>query len=185
MSRKPGQKQVPSRVPPDLPGPDGLPLLDIDALLSGLPFEESRAEGLDLAGKKIPALTAKDSLLDKISFAGCEVLSLRLRDVRVSNCDFSNAVLRGFEATRVELIDCRLIGMRAIECRWKDVLVENCDARYAQFNDGQLVSCEFKGSHMGESDLRATDLEGTRFTNVVLQRADRNDEAGDAYRKAV
>lgn len=92
--------------------------------------------------------------------------------MRLINCDFSNAVLRGFEARRVEFLDCRLIGMRAIECRWDDVLVERCDARYAQFRDGHLRTCEFRGSHLGECDLAGADLAATRFANVMLQRAD-------------
>jgi uncharacterized protein YjbI with pentapeptide repeats len=143
-----------------------------ETVLAGLPLEESCAQNIDLPGRKIPSLVAWNSLFDRVSFANCEISSFRLRDVRLVKCDLSNTVLRSFEASRVELIECRLIGMRAIECHWQDVLVENCDMRYAQLNDGKTRSCEFKACHLGEADFRGTDLEGAIFANVMLHRAD-------------
>ena len=160
------------RSPENLPSlVDLTPAID-ETVLAGLPLEESCAQNIDLSGRKIPSLVAWNSHFDHVSFASCEISSFRLRDVRLVKCDLSNAVLRGFEASRVEFIECRLIGMRAIECHWQDVLIENCDMRYAQLNDGKARSCEFRASHLGESDLRGTDLEGAIFTNVMLQRAD-------------
>jgi len=124
---------------------DLTPVID-EIMLGGLPLEESCAQNIDLSGRKIPSLIVWNSHFDHVSFASCEISSFRLRDVRLVKCDLSNAILRGFEASRVEFIECRLIGMRAIECHWQDVLVENCDMRYAQLNDGKARSCEFRAS---------------------------------------
>ena len=115
------------------------------------------------------ALTAKVGL-DHVSFAGTKINKLRLRDVRLIECDFSNAV--GFEATRAEFVHCRMTGLRALGCQWRDVLVENCDLRYAQLNDSQIRSSEFKSCNMAEADLRGTDLKGAIFTDVMLCKAD-------------
>ena len=162
----------PRRSPENLPNlVDPAPAID-ETVLAGLPLEESCIQNIDLSGRKIPSFVAWNSLFDRVSFARCEISSLRLRDVRLVKCDLSNAVLRGFEASRVELIECRLIGMRAIECHWQDVLVDNCDMRYAQLNDGKIRSSEFRESHLGESDLRGTNLEGAIFAHVMLHRAD-------------
>src|ERR1041384_4543841 len=151
MVRKQRKDDVPARQPADLPSRvKDLDPVVADALLAGLPLQESRAQDMDLSGRKLSGLVAAGSLLDHVSFANGHILSSRLRDVRLVQCDFSHAVLRGFEATRVECIDCRLIGMKAIECRWKDVLIENCDVRYAQFNDGHVHHCEFKASNLSE-----------------------------------
>jgi uncharacterized protein YjbI with pentapeptide repeats len=169
--RRKDEAQV--RKPPDLlPCTDDLRLVTADAIVAGEPIEESHIVDLDLSGRKLRALNAKSSIFDGVSFAGCEIPSPRLRDVRLVKCDLSNATLRGFEATRVEFIDCRLIGMAAIECHWQDVLIENCDGRYARFNDGRVHTCEFRASNFTEADLRATDLEFTIFTHVILNRAD-------------
>jgi uncharacterized protein YjbI with pentapeptide repeats len=163
---------APRRPPENLPSlVDLTPVID-EIVLAGLPLEESYAQNIELSGRKIPSLVAWNSLFDRVSFASCEISSFRLRDVRLVKCDLSNAILHGFEASRVELIECRLIGMRAIECHWQDVLVENCDMRYAQLSDGKARSCEFRECHLGETDLRGADLEGAIFANVLLHRAD-------------
>ena len=125
-----------------------------------------------LSGRKLPGLTARCSIFESVSFAGCELPSPRFRDVRLIKCDLSNATLRGFEATRVEFIDCRLTGIVAIECRWQDVLVENCDGRYAQFNDGRIHTGEFKVA-ISPRPTSATRTWRARFSpRSVLTRAD-------------
>ena len=67
------------------------------------------------------------SLIEAVSFANATIQSVRLRDVRFVRCDLSNSVMRGLQANRVEFIDCRLMGMKAAECRMEDVLLERCD----------------------------------------------------------
>lgn len=161
------------RIPPEnLPGMEDLPPVGTEALLAGEPLEESFTRNVDFSGRMIPSLVVWNSAFDCVSFASSRIGKFRLRDVRLIKCDFSNSILQDFEADRVEFIDCRLIGIRAAECRWQDVLFENCDLRYAQMNDGQIRRSEFRSCQMGEADLRATDLQGAMFTNVMLNNAD-------------
>ncbi len=171
MNRR--KQDLPSRTPPELSAVDeGRCSISLDALLAGEPIEAARADALDLAQKKLSRLVLKEAVLCRLSFAGTGILSVRLRDVRLCNCDLSNAVFRGIEATRVEFIGCRLLGLKVIECHWQDVLVEGCDGRYAQFNDGHLRRCEFRSTQLMEADLRGSDIQGTIFSDVGLQRAD-------------
>ena len=164
---------IPTRSLPDLPGHDEpLNAVSVDSLLGGSLLEDSRAEAIDLSGRKLEELKLRSSVLERISLANCEIQSLQLRDVRLVKCDFSNAVLRGFEARRVEFLECKLTGMKAIECKWQDVLVEHCDAHYAQFNGGTLKSCEFQSTQLQESDFRNADLKGAIFSSAMLNRAD-------------
>ena len=164
---------VPTRSLPDLPGKsEPLSTVSIDLLLGGSVLEDSRAEAIDLSGRKLEELKLRSSVLERISFAQCEIRSLQLRDVRLVKCDLSNSVLLGFEARRVEFLECRLTGMKAFECKWQDVLVEHCDARYAQFNSGALRACEFQSTQLQDADFRAADLKGAAFTRAMLNRAD-------------
>lgn len=84
----------------------------------------------------------------------------------------SNAILNGFEAARIEFVDCRLTGMRACECHWEDVLVENCDLRYVQLSDSRIRNSEFRSSNLSEADLRGVNFESALFSNVILRQAD-------------
>jgi len=53
-------------------------------LLGGSVLEDSRAEAIDLSGRKLEGLKLRSSMLERISFAQCEIRSLQLRDVRLS-----------------------------------------------------------------------------------------------------
>jgi uncharacterized protein YjbI with pentapeptide repeats len=150
---------IPTRSLPDLPSkPEPLNAVSVDSLLGGALLEDSRAEAIDLSGRKLQDLKLRSSVIERTSFANCEIQSVKFRDVRLVKCDLSNAVLLGFEARRVEFLECRLTGMKAVECKWQDILVEHCDARYAQFHAGVLKSCEFQSTQLQESDFRSADL---------------------------
>ena len=100
MPEKP-KKQPPERDPPRLPEqPEGLPRPDPVAaremVLEGSPIEEQALADLDLSGERIGSLTISGSVLERVSFANCEIGSLRLRDVRLTGCDLSNARIRSF-----------------------------------------------------------------------------------------
>jgi uncharacterized protein YjbI with pentapeptide repeats len=163
---------VPRVQPENLPAKDSLTPVEAERLLSGEPIEECLIQEIDLSGRSIPSLIAWNSVLDHVSFASSRIAKFRLRDVRLVKCDLSNAVLHGFEAVRVEFVDCRMTGMRAVECHWEDILVENCDLRYAQFSNGRFRSSEFKSCNLGDADLRGANLEGAIFANTMLCRAD-------------
>jgi uncharacterized protein YjbI with pentapeptide repeats len=135
-------------------------------------IDQGRLNGFDFSDRNLPGLSAKFSVFEKVSFAGCEITAPFLQDVRLIRCDLSNATLRKFQATRVEIIECRLMGMKAVECRWQDVLVEDCDGRYAQFTDGRIRPTEFRNSSFVEADFRGVDFEGSTLVQVDLSRAD-------------
>ena len=168
-----GKRASAERIPADLPTDlEYLTITGAAELLSAVPIEDARVDTADVTGAEIPSLSVTGSVFERVVLSQSTVQSVLLRDVRLVKCDLSNAVLRGFEARRVEFIECRLLGMKLNDCRWQDVLVENCDARYAQFNGGAVRSCEFKGTRLDEADFRGVNLEGTTFIDASLRRAD-------------
>ena len=109
-----------------------------------LKLDDSHLRDLDLSGREFSTLKLSGCLLENVSLSNCTVRLSVFRDVRFKGCNLSNAVLRGNQSTRLEWVHCRLTGFKAIECNWRDVLVEGCDARYAQFNDASVRISEFK-----------------------------------------
>ena len=140
-------------------------------IADGTELDDAHVLNGDFAGKTIHFVSRR-SVIEGVSFAGTTLRSARFRDVRFIRCDLSNAVLRGLEASRVEFIDCRLMGMKAIECRMEDILLERCEARYAQFSDGTLRRSEFMETQLTDADFRSTNLENTRWIRSNLSRAD-------------
>ncbi|NLT69033.1 MAG: pentapeptide repeat-containing protein [Acidobacteria bacterium] len=155
-----------------MPAIEDLVRVDAEALFAGERIEESLVQNLVLSGRKIESLVAWNSIFDNVSLANSRVGKLRLRDVRLIKCDLSNAILQGFEAARVEFVDCRMTGMRACECHWEDVLIENCDLRYAQLSDSRIRSSEFRSCNLSEADLRGVNFESAIFGNAILRQAD-------------
>jgi uncharacterized protein YjbI with pentapeptide repeats len=166
------QEPVPRALPENLPVIGDLVPVDAEALFAGERIEESLAQNLVLSGRKIESLVVWNSIFDNVSLASSKIGKLRLRDVRLVKCDLSNAILHGFDATRIEFIDCRMTGMRAIGCHWEDTLVENCDLRYVQLSDSHIRRSEFKSCNLSEADLRGVNFEGAIFSNAILRQAD-------------
>lgn len=165
-------KEPPARHPADIPAELTRLTIEPSDPLETLKLDEHHLVDAKLAGCRIPALLGQLSVVENVSLASAVVSLAKLRDVRFVHCDLSNAIIRGFEARRVEFIDCRLVGLKAIECKWQDVLLRECDARYAQWNDGVFKVSEVNQCHLGEADFRNTDLYGTKFSGVSLQRGD-------------
>ena len=91
---------------------------------------------------------------------------------KTGKCSRSNARIRSFEATRVEFIRCRLVGLVAPKSQWLSVLLDTGNARFAQLNDSRLRRCEFRETHLGEAVLSRCDLAETRFAQSILRQAD-------------
>lgn len=141
-------------------------------LLEGGHLEDTTFAEIDFSTLKLAELKGSNLVFDRVSFASCDMTSLNLVDARFIACDLSNSMLRRFEATRVEFLDCKLIGMNAFGCRWNDVLIDHCDARFAQFGEGRLRRCEIRGSQLRETGLVRVTLEATKLIDVVLRQAD-------------
>ena len=135
-------------------------------------IEERHVQDCDWTNTKTGALRMEGSVLERVQLAGGQLGSVVWRDVRLVGCDLANLLAHRMTLVRVELIDCRLTGLRASSLDWQDVLVQNGDARYAQLQGGNFRACEFKTSNWQEADLRGADLSGAVFRSCDLTRAD-------------
>jgi uncharacterized protein YjbI with pentapeptide repeats len=158
--------------PRQLPLEDDSNLASREDLLSDRFMEEVRFQDLDVSGQRLSAISGSNLLFERVSFANCKISSVHWSDVRLVGCDLSNTVIRSFDVTRVEFIDCKLIGMNALGCKWQDVLLQSCDARFAQLSEGRVRRSEFRETQLREAALNVMDLEGTRLYDVVLRQAD-------------
>jgi uncharacterized protein YjbI with pentapeptide repeats len=111
-------------------------------------------------------------ILNRMSFARSKLTDLRLRDVRLVECDFANAEATGMKVTRVEFLNCRLTGLRAVEAECQDLLIADGDAGYAQFRFGTFTTSEFKNCNFGEADFCNSDLHGAILKDCELKNVD-------------
>lgn len=159
---------------PDLPGRLESSVEADELLADG---ESIRIEGkqignLDRNGLRAGTFFMEGSVLDHVQLAGGEFGSAVWKDVRLVGCDLANMRARRMVLVRVEFIDCRLTGFRGNGVDWKDVLLQNGDGRYAQFEGGTLQSCEFDGCNLQEADFQNADLSGSVLRSCDLARTD-------------
>jgi uncharacterized protein YjbI with pentapeptide repeats len=164
------KKFVFSRRAPDIPNdmataPDTATLFEprdisiADRLIEGARIE-NRAGG---------TLRIESTILEGVSLAGSSFVSIIWKDVRLVRCDLANLETRYLTMTRVELIDCRMTGLRAGEADCQDVLVSAGDQRHCQFRFSKFKSAEFDSCNFAEADFQGTDLSGSIFRRCRLQ----------------
>jgi uncharacterized protein YjbI with pentapeptide repeats len=157
-------------LPADLESTEEAGSLFVDS--EAVTIEEKRLRDLERPNLKIGALRIESSLLERVQLAGAQCGSVVWKDVRLVGCDLANVRAHRIALVRVELVDCRLTGFRATALDWQDVLIQNGDVRYAQFQSGKFRSCEFEGCNLQEADFQEADLAGSIFRSCNLDRAD-------------
>ncbi|HEV3331444.1 MAG TPA: pentapeptide repeat-containing protein [Bryobacteraceae bacterium] len=157
-------------LPADLESTEEAARLFVDG--EAVTIEEKGLRDLERPNLKIGALRVESSLLERVQLAGGQWGSVVWKDVRLAGCDLANVRAHRIALVRVELVDCRLTGFRASALDWQDVLIQNGDVRYAQFQSGKFRSCEFDGCNFEEADFQEADLTGSIFRSCNLARAD-------------
>ena len=177
MSNNP-KKFVFSRRAPDLP-PEVAAAGDAAAEDAASLFEprdvsigERLVGGIKMEGREWGRFRAEASVLDRVSLAGGRFGSIRLKDVRLVNCDLANLVTHGLELVRVEFVNCRMTGLRGGEADCQDILVSEGDQRYCQFRYGRFKSAEFDSCNFEDADFQGTDLSGSQFRRCRLRNAE-------------
>jgi uncharacterized protein YjbI with pentapeptide repeats len=97
-------------------------------------FRECLIENFSFKNHSYESVIFEGCVLKHLDFSRGNVRGLRLKDVRLIECDFANTEIIGLKAVRVEFINCRLTGLRAVESEWQDLLVSDGDASFLNFD---------------------------------------------------
>jgi len=135
-------------------------------------IEETRLEDLTRTHLEINTVRMEGSVLQRVHLSDGQFGSVIWKDVRLVGCDLANIRAHRISLIRVELVDCRLTGFRATALDWQDVLVQNSDLSYSQFEDGRFRTCEFDECNCQEADFQGSDLSGSILRACNLARAD-------------
>jgi uncharacterized protein YjbI with pentapeptide repeats len=117
-------------------------------------------------------LRLESCVLTRVSFSRSQLNSLKLKDVRLVECDFANTTVLGMVALRVEFQNCRLTGFRANEYDFQHTLISGGDAGYVQFRMGKFRSVRFDSCNFADADFHDADLRGTVIKDCNLRNAE-------------
>jgi hypothetical protein len=88
MKRK-KDEPAPRMPPEDLPNLEALTAVRAEDLIAGTPIEEAHVRDVDLSGRSVQSVVARNCVFDHVSFASCRISSFRLPDVRLIKYDLS------------------------------------------------------------------------------------------------
>lgn len=99
----------------------------------------------------LPAVECEDVILE-----GCDL----------SNVDFSDAIL-----LRVAFINCRMTGVNFSGAGWRDTVMENSMASYANFRFTHFTRALFAGCNCANTDFEEVSFDRVRFVRTDLRQA--------------
>jgi uncharacterized protein YjbI with pentapeptide repeats len=114
----------------------------------------------------------ENCILTRISINRNKLHGFKLKDVRLVGCDFANLEAAALKILRVEFLNCRLTGLRAVETECQHCLISEGDASYSQFRFGNFKFTEFNSCNLSESDFQSSDLRGVLLKNCNLTKAE-------------
>jgi uncharacterized protein YjbI with pentapeptide repeats len=166
-------KLAAGRAAPDIPS-NILSSTDETQIFTGPEVEvrDCILENLTLNNCSPKTFVFESCILNRVSFTRSKLSGLRLKDIRLVECDFANAEVSGLKAMRVEFLNCRLTGLRAVEAECHDVLISEGDAGFSQFRFGTFKTSEFKSCNFGEADFYGADLRGALLTGCQFKNVD-------------
>ena len=112
----PRKKEPTERAAPDIPA-DIQQVTLTDEILADpeISVRECLIESFGFNDRSFKSVFFEACVLKRLNFSRSGLHGLRLKDVRLVECDFANAEVIGLKAQRVEFVNCRLTGLRAIE----------------------------------------------------------------------
>jgi uncharacterized protein YjbI with pentapeptide repeats len=133
-----------------------------DCIIEDLTFDNASPE----------SILFENCILKRVSFTRGRLLNFTLKDVRLMECDFANAEASGLKITRVEFLNCRLTGLRAVQAECQHLLISEGDASFSQFRFGVFKTSEFNACKFAEADFQSADLRGAILKGCDLTKVE-------------
>ncbi len=177
----PSPKLILKIAAPDLPSELPTPML-LEDLKNDRHVSEIALSDWNQMGKSGSGITFDSLILDRANLSSTTLRGLRIRDARLLRPDLSNANWSPSTLERVEILDGRLTGLKALEASFQDVSFVRCKADLAQFRHASLRDCRFEDCILRDADFygaelrgvsfRGSDLKGANFNGTKLAQAD-------------
>jgi uncharacterized protein YjbI with pentapeptide repeats len=102
----------------------------------------------------------------EVSFEGVDIT-----DVRFENCDLSNVDFRGAIIHRVEMINCKILGVDLSEATLQNVIFEDCNGSYAFFRFTKWKQINFKNCVLSDTDFQKANFTKVGFDHCNLEQS--------------
>jgi uncharacterized protein YjbI with pentapeptide repeats len=163
-------KEAKSKVTPRAPllPPAGAEALTEINLVDDADFGDFVLSRASLIGQELDLLVIERARFDTVRCNSLILNKPRLADLRFEKCDLSNAQWCEGKLSRIEIIDSKITGFRAVDCELNDCLFQNCGGELMQFHGSVFKKCVFKNCQLKGVDFRFCNLESCVFLDCDL-----------------
>lgn len=147
--------------------PKSLPARTLDALENHAEVTGSTLSNCDFTHQAASDLLFEQVILQHVIFLQTRINRIRLVDLHAVHSDFSGAQWEKAGLRRVEILNCRMIGIQLVEARLDQVSFKECNLESAV-----LASAVFKGARFENCNLRDATFEGADLSGAVFRRCD-------------
>lgn len=144
----------------------------VDAGAVGAEVRESVLTGVDLSGRDLSRLLARDTVFERCDLSGARLDGAALERVSFVGCRLTGAMLTDASLRDVRLTDCQgdLLNLRMSSAQY--LLVTGTSLREADFYDMSmrrcaLLGCELTGASFRGCRLEDVDLHGSRVAGLA------------------
>jgi len=157
--------------PPDLPVLEQLRQWGNAKLADNEFYSTSTGIKLNLSNQTATKVQFDRINLDCSDLNGTKLLGFKLCDSRLNQSDLANANWHGAQLVRVEMTDCRMLGLTITEGKLRDCMFMKCNGSYMRFRFASFNAVRFEECDLRDSDFQGTDLSGVEFYRCDLRNA--------------
>jgi len=102
-------------------------------------------------------------IFQQVDFSGLELIDVIFEKCDLSNVDFNEAIMH-----RVEMKDCKIVGINLMGATLRNVLFDHCYGDYATFRNANCKQVKFHNSSLVNADFYTSTLLNVYFSNSSL-----------------
>jgi uncharacterized protein YjbI with pentapeptide repeats len=134
-------------------------------------LEEFSLKGIDVTGGIARDVRFLVGRIERSRFDQTKFIQGKLVDVVIENSHFSNADWGKTNFERVSIGNSKLTGFRAIESRWKEIIVKESKADLSLFILAKFKNVTFEDCIFSDADFQECEMENVRFYKCDLTSA--------------
>ncbi|MCF2149252.1 pentapeptide repeat-containing protein [Desmonostoc muscorum LEGE 12446] len=150
-------------------------LPSLETMNKGIPdnqlYESESYENLYLSNCQIEGTKGVDfqyAYFDNVKTINTYFKRLSLQDVIITKSDLANTEWEEGSLNRIEFINSRLLGFKAIKSRLRNVIFKGCQGQLSQFTFSKFDNVIFDNCNLEDSTFLETFLTNVKFINCQM-----------------
>lgn len=166
------RKQDRTIEPPDVPRKAELEAIAAPQLVDGATWQKAALAHVNFQGQAADDVLIEKAALNHVLLAQTEISAVQVIDARLETCDLSGAVWEKAHLRRIELLGCRLMGIKLVDASLDDALIKDCNGEYGVFWSASFKSVRFERCTLRHASFQDANLSGVVFDHCDLTNAD-------------